>query len=164
MDIVPSISTLATMAAAAEAEDVDQSNETPELRAARIQKKQYIRTLHKVVDQSDIVIMVLDARDPEGCRSRMVEDEVRRREADGKRLIFVLNKIGESTSFKLTIDFIQSTPRPCSQGECTELAQVLKTYSPDPTIPVFYSTATTKSVLANFTATSQSAEELQTPK
>jgi nuclear GTP-binding protein len=106
MDIVPSISTLAAMAAAAEVEEADKSNETPELRAARIQKKQYIRTLHKVVDQSDIVIMVLDARDPEGCRSRMVEDEVRRREADGKRLIFVLNKIGESTSFLLAIGLI----------------------------------------------------------
>lgn len=109
MDIVPSISTLAAMAAAAELEEIEQSNDTPKLRAARIQKRQYIRTLHKVVDQSDIVIMVLDARDPEGCRSRMVEDEVRRREADGKRLIFVLNKIGESALLLLAIDLILST-------------------------------------------------------
>lgn len=94
MEVVPSISTLASMAAAAEAEDLEQSNESPELRAIRIQRRQYLRTLHKVVEQSDVIIMVLDARDPEGCRSRLVEDEVRRREADGKRLIFVLNKIG----------------------------------------------------------------------
>jgi nuclear GTP-binding protein len=58
-------------------------------------RKHYLRTLHKVVDESDIVILVLDARDPEGCRSRLVEDEVRRREAEGKKLVFVLNKIGE---------------------------------------------------------------------
>ena len=59
-------------------------------------RKHYIRSLHKVIDESDIVLMVLDARDPEGCRSRLVEEEVRRRESDGKRLIFVLNKIGAS--------------------------------------------------------------------
>lgn len=94
MEIVPSISTLASMAAAAEAEDLEQSNESLELRAISIQRRQYLHTLHKVVEQSDVIIMVLDARDPEGCRSRLVEDEVRRREADGKRLIFVLNKIG----------------------------------------------------------------------
>jgi nuclear GTP-binding protein len=94
MDIVPSISTLASLAAAAETEDPEQANESPELRAIRIQRRQYLRTLNKVVEQSDVIIMVLDARDPEGCRSRLVEDEVRRREADGKRLIFVLNKIG----------------------------------------------------------------------
>jgi nuclear GTP-binding protein len=96
MDIVPSISTLANMAVTAEAEDLEEEvNENPELRAIRIQRRQYLRTLNKVVEQSDIIIMVLDARDPEGCRSRLVEDEVRRREADGKRLVFVLNKIGE---------------------------------------------------------------------
>ena len=58
-------------------------------------RRQYIRTLHKVIEESDIVLLVLDARDPEGCRSRLVEEEVRRREAEGKKLVFVLNKIGE---------------------------------------------------------------------
>jgi nuclear GTP-binding protein len=57
-------------------------------------RKHYIRTLHKVVDQSDIIVLVLDARDPEGCRSRLVEEEVIRRESEGKKLVFVLNKIG----------------------------------------------------------------------
>lgn len=57
-------------------------------------RRHYVRTLHKVIDQSDIIILVLDARDPEGCRSRLVEEEVRRRESEGKKLVFVLNKIG----------------------------------------------------------------------
>ena len=57
-------------------------------------RKHFVRILHKVIDESDIVLLVLDARDPEGCRSRLVEEEVRRREAEGKRLIFVLNKVG----------------------------------------------------------------------
>ncbi|KAJ6609850.1 P-loop containing nucleoside triphosphate hydrolase protein [Mycena sp. CBHHK59/15] len=56
-------------------------------------RRHYLRTLHKVIDQSDIVILVLDARDPEGCRSRLVEEEVRRRESEGKKLVFVLNKV-----------------------------------------------------------------------
>ncbi|KAL5522218.1 NUG1_1 [Sanghuangporus sanghuang] len=56
-------------------------------------RRQHIRTLHKVIEESDIIILVLDARDPEGCRSRLVEEEVRRREHEGKRLVFVLNKI-----------------------------------------------------------------------
>lgn len=57
-------------------------------------RKHYIRTLHKVIDEADVIVLVLDARDPEGCRSRLVEEEVRRREAEGKKLVFVLNKIG----------------------------------------------------------------------
>ncbi|KAF8882975.1 hypothetical protein BD779DRAFT_1647825 [Infundibulicybe gibba] len=56
-------------------------------------RKHYLRTLHKVIDESDIIVLVLDARDPEGCRSRLVEEEVRRREMEGKKLVFVLNKI-----------------------------------------------------------------------
>ncbi|PCH34588.1 nucleoside triphosphate hydrolase protein [Wolfiporia cocos MD-104 SS10] len=56
-------------------------------------RKHYVRALHKVIDESDIVVMVLDARDPEGCRSRLVEEEIRRRESEGKKLVFVLNKI-----------------------------------------------------------------------
>lgn len=56
-------------------------------------RKHYIRTLHKVVDEADVVLLVFDARDPAGCRSRLVEEEVRRREVEGKWLAFVLNKI-----------------------------------------------------------------------
>ena len=59
--------------------------------------------LHKVVDESDVVLLVLDARDPAGCRSRLVEEEVRRREAEGKRLVFVLNKIGMYSSLQYTL-------------------------------------------------------------
>jgi nuclear GTP-binding protein len=76
-------------------------------------RRHYVRTLHKVIDQSDIVILVLDARDPEGCRSRLVEEEVRRRECEGKKLVFVLNKIGNIPllryfvfSFKFPTDLI----------------------------------------------------------
>ncbi|KAF9231948.1 P-loop containing nucleoside triphosphate hydrolase protein [Melanogaster broomeanus] len=41
--------------------------------------------------KSDTIILVLEAR--EGCRARLVEEDVRRRESVGEKLIFVLNKI-----------------------------------------------------------------------
>ena len=101
----PTLSTLAMLASEAEASsslaqqfDDSLSSKTPGLsitgRTKEQMRKYYIRSLHKVVDQSDIILLVLDARDPEGCRSRLVEEEVRRRESEGKKLIFVLNKIG----------------------------------------------------------------------
>ncbi|CAE6425313.1 unnamed protein product [Rhizoctonia solani] len=52
--------------------------------------KAYMKEFHKVVEMSDLIIQVLDARDPMGCRSPSVEEEVRRSE---KRLVCVLNKI-----------------------------------------------------------------------
>ena len=36
-------------------------------------RRHYVRALHKVIDEADIIVLVLDARDPEGCRSRLVE-------------------------------------------------------------------------------------------
>lgn len=47
--------------------------------------------LFKVIDSSDVLIHVLDARDPEGTRCRSVEAYLKK-EAPHKHLIFVLNK------------------------------------------------------------------------
>lgn len=47
--------------------------------------------LFKVIDSSDVLIHVLDARDPEGTRCRSVEAYLKN-EAPHKHLIFVLNK------------------------------------------------------------------------
>ncbi|EAL21569.1 hypothetical protein CNBC6070 [Cryptococcus deneoformans B-3501A] len=55
--------------------------------------KAFMRELRKVIERSDVIIQVLDARDPEGTRSRWVEDEVRKRDMQGKKLLGVLNKI-----------------------------------------------------------------------
>ncbi|KIJ94798.1 hypothetical protein K443DRAFT_683483 [Laccaria amethystina LaAM-08-1] len=92
----PTLSTLAMLASDASTAQLpeDPSSSLPSRGKTREQmRKYYLRTLHKVIDQSDIIILVLDARDPEGCRSRLVEEEVRRRESEGKKLVFVLNKI-----------------------------------------------------------------------
>ncbi|RPD55362.1 P-loop containing nucleoside triphosphate hydrolase protein [Lentinus tigrinus ALCF2SS1-7] len=94
----PTLSTLAALAASSSGVDDEAYTADPtSSRGAPKTKEQlrrhYIRALHKVIDESDIIILVLDARDPEGCRSRLVEEEVRRREGEGKRLVFVLNKV-----------------------------------------------------------------------
>lgn len=55
------------------------------------QSKRIWNELYKVMDSSDVVIHVLDARDPIGTRCRSVEKYLRE-EAPHKHLIFVLNK------------------------------------------------------------------------
>mmetsp|Transcript_2216 Transcript_2216/g.3201 ORF Transcript_2216/g.3201 Transcript_2216/m.3201 type:complete len:567 (+) Transcript_2216:18-1718(+) len=54
--------------------------------------KRLWRELYKVLDSSDVVVQVLDARDPMGTRSRKLEKELKSREKRHKHLIFVLNK------------------------------------------------------------------------
>ncbi|KDN37249.1 NGP1NT-domain-containing protein [Tilletiaria anomala UBC 951] len=48
--------------------------------------------LYKVIDSSDVVIHVLDVRDPEGTRCRSVEKHIKE-EKPHKHLVFVLNKV-----------------------------------------------------------------------
>lgn len=105
-------------------------------------RRHYIRTLHKVIDESDVVVLVLDARDPEGCRSRLVEEEVRRREAEGKKLVFVLNKIG--ASIYLAIHFDVSPPTSCyprcrsrPEAKCPILAPTSPSLNPNAPLPLF---------------------------
>ncbi|KAI1321030.1 GTPase required for pre-60S ribosomal subunit nuclear export and maturation [Mortierella claussenii] len=55
------------------------------------QSKRIWGELYKVIDSSDVVIHVLDARDPMGTRCSNVEYHIKK-EARHKQLIFVLNK------------------------------------------------------------------------
>ena len=94
----PTLSSLAQLAASASASTAaaaaDASTPNAAAKTKEQQRRHYIRALHRVVDEADVILLVLDARDPAGCRSRLVEEEVKRRESEGKRLVFVLNKIG----------------------------------------------------------------------
>lgn len=54
-------------------------------------RKAYDKIFKTVVEASDVVLYVLDARDPEATRSRKVEQAVLQN--PGKRLILVLNKV-----------------------------------------------------------------------
>lgn len=55
------------------------------------QSKRIWSELYKVIDASDVVVQVLDARDPQGTRSPPVERYLRT-EKPHKHLVFVLNK------------------------------------------------------------------------
>ncbi|XP_072476214.1 guanine nucleotide-binding protein-like 3-like protein [Notamacropus eugenii] len=55
-------------------------------------RKAYYREFRKVVDAADVVLEVLDARDPQSCRCPQVEQAVLQA-GGGKKLVLVLNKI-----------------------------------------------------------------------
>ena len=56
------------------------------------QSKRIWNELYKVIDSSDVVVQVLDARDPLGTRSSVVEEYLKK-EKQHKHLLFVLNKV-----------------------------------------------------------------------
>jgi nuclear GTP-binding protein len=53
-------------------------------------RKAFFRDLRKVIETSDVLIQVLDARDPNACRCKELEKEITDR---GKRVVLVMNKI-----------------------------------------------------------------------
>ncbi|KAI0893836.1 P-loop containing nucleoside triphosphate hydrolase protein [Annulohypoxylon nitens] len=74
-------------------DEADYEDGTAELRAQGSSRKSHDKVFKQVVDQADVVLYVLDARDPEGTRSREVERMVMAAASGGKRLMLVLNKI-----------------------------------------------------------------------
>ena len=79
-------------------EDENQEDEeSDEEGAVKVRKdssrKQFDKVYKQVVDSADVVLYVLDARDPTGTRSKEVEQMVMAADAGCKRLIFILNKI-----------------------------------------------------------------------
>ena len=65
------------------------------------QSKRIWNELYKVIDSSDVVVHVLDARDPLGTRCRAVEKYLKE-EAPHKHLVFVLNKVSRPTYYQGT--------------------------------------------------------------
>lgn len=47
--------------------------------------------LYKVIDSSDVIIYTIDARDPNGTRTKSLEEHLKRN-CPAKHLVFVLNK------------------------------------------------------------------------
>ncbi|KAA8495697.1 Guanine nucleotide-binding protein-like NSN1 [Porphyridium purpureum] len=60
---------------------------------AELHQEKYIRELRKVVESADVLIEVLDARDPEGTRARSAEKNVMALSGGKKRVILLLNKV-----------------------------------------------------------------------
>jgi nuclear GTP-binding protein len=57
-------------------------------------RKAHTKEFKKVVEQADVVLYVLDARDPEATRSKEVETIIRESPHGEKQLVLILNKIG----------------------------------------------------------------------
>lgn len=78
-----------------EAERLMESVGEIETNASKIQgyglsRRAFYKELQKVMEVADVVLQVLDARDPEGCRSVEIEAQCVK---EGKKLIQVINKI-----------------------------------------------------------------------
>ncbi|XP_042227404.1 nucleolar GTP-binding protein 2-like [Homarus americanus] len=73
-------------------DDPDTQELPPEWFLKAGQSKRIWNELYKVIDSSDVVLQVLDARDPMGTRSKLIEKYMRT-ETPHKHLIFVLNKV-----------------------------------------------------------------------
>ena len=56
-------------------------------------RRAFDKVYRTILSSSDIILYVLDARDPNGTRSRDIEHEIMAADAGSKRLILVLNKI-----------------------------------------------------------------------
>jgi nuclear GTP-binding protein len=59
-----------------------------------VSRKTYNKEFKKVVEQADVVLYVLDARDPDGTRSKDIENMIRESPNGEKQLLLILNKIG----------------------------------------------------------------------
>jgi len=57
-----------------------------------ISKKTYMKELKDVIENSDVILEVLDCRDPLACRSKELESQILSHK-DQKKIILVLNKI-----------------------------------------------------------------------
>jgi len=71
--------------------EIVEKEEVRDPKFAKGQSKRIWNELYKVIDSSDVVIQVLDARDPMGTRSKHIE-EFMTKEKKNKHLFFVLNK------------------------------------------------------------------------
>ncbi|KAK4168623.1 putative nuclear GTP-binding protein [Cladorrhinum sp. PSN259] len=78
-----------------DSEDDDEDGEagTVSVPGGASSRSAFDKVFKQVVEQADVVLYVLDSRNPEGTRSRDVEKAVLAAAGGGKRLIFILNKV-----------------------------------------------------------------------
>lgn len=70
---------------------IDAKDKTADKRMEAGQSKRIWEELYKVLDSSDVIIQVIDARDPMGTRTKHVEDHLKKN-CPNKHMVFVLNK------------------------------------------------------------------------
>lgn len=69
-------------------------------------RRAFFKEFKKVVEAADVVLQILDARDPIGSRSKLVEETVIAAQGQ-KKLVLVLNKIGKTLSHFSLFDLEQ---------------------------------------------------------
>jgi nuclear GTP-binding protein len=106
MEVDNSIARLAQLAEERDLEyedgvmDVDEEVDEVESSAKRdTSRKAYTKEFRKVIEQADLILYILDARDPDGTRSREIEQSIRESPNGQKELVLILNKIGTSKRF-----------------------------------------------------------------
>jgi nuclear GTP-binding protein len=88
-----SLASLAVDAAAAVPEDAPEGSDAEEVdEFAESNLKAHARSLRSVISTADILVQVLDARDPLGTRTLQLEKEIQQA-VPAKKLVFVLNKV-----------------------------------------------------------------------
>lgn len=78
----------------------------------------------QVVEASDVILEVVDARDPLGCRCVEVERFIRKVDPS-KRVVLLLNKVGASgaatfRAWRFGRDFFATFASPCVSSRCIE--------------------------------------------
>ena len=98
-------------------------------RSAEQSQRQFQKEFQKVVEQADVILEVLDARDPIGCRCARMERQVLAAGSD-KRLVLVLNKVDlvprevvEKWLTYLRNDFPTIPFKASTQTQATKLSQ-----------------------------------------
>ena len=71
--------------------DTDMKEEARDKRLSAGQSKRIWEELHKVIDSSDVLVQILDARDPQGTRSKALEEHLKKN-CPHKHVVLILNK------------------------------------------------------------------------
>ena len=74
-------------------EQIDELQRQASSNSATSNSRAYYRELNKVLDAADILLEILDVRDPMGCRSKAVEAKFLGSAREEKRVIIVLTKV-----------------------------------------------------------------------
>eukprot|EP00052_Salpingoeca_macrocollata_P000885 m.22749 g.22749 ORF g.22749 m.22749 type:complete len:608 (+) comp10941_c0_seq1:108-1931(+) len=120
-------------------------------------RKAYYKEFKKVVDDADVILEVLDARDPLGCRCKRVEEAVRAA-GPGKKLVLLLNKIDlvpkevvQAWLVHLRRELPTIAFKASTQTQKSNLAQSSKDTISDVSDSQCYGASTLIKLLANYT-------------